>query len=95
MHSNQLVGVAGCVAATMLASAASADLITEFAPSDAPHVNSPPFGPVAPGGVITTEYAGFGVDFTSFNGSPDVAVFDDPPGHHRHDPDRGRAPAER
>jgi hypothetical protein len=79
MHSNQVVIVAAGLAAALLASGARAGLITEFSPSDAPHVNSPPFGPVSPGGVITTEYVGFGVDFTSFNGSPDVAVFDDPP----------------
>ncbi len=71
------IGVGGAVlSATLLATPASAGFIFIFTPMDAPHVNSPPFGPVAPGGVITTEYIDFGVDFTS-TGGPDVAVFDD------------------
>ncbi len=72
------IGVGAAVlSAALLTTPASAGLITMFTPTDAAHVNSPPFGPVAPGGVITTEYIGFGVDFTS-TGGPDVAVFVDP-----------------
>ncbi len=79
MRTNQLGLIVGGLAAAVLASAAKADLITMFTPADAPHVTSPVFGFVTPSGVITTEYIDFGVDFTSFNGSPNVGIFADAP----------------
>ena len=80
MRNNQLGLVVGGLATAVLASAARADFITIFTPADAPHVTSFVFGFVSPSGVITTQYIDFGVDFTSFNGSPNVAVFADAPG---------------
>jgi hypothetical protein len=50
-----------------------------FEPISAAHPTCPPFGPCPPGSQITTEYQGFGVDFTQFGGHPPVGVFVDPP----------------
>jgi hypothetical protein len=50
-----------------------------FEPISAAHPTCPPFGPCPPGSQITTQYIGFGVDFTVFNGHPPTGVFSDPP----------------
>ncbi len=50
-----------------------------FQAADAPHPVCPPFGSCPPALQITTEYIGFGVDFTQFDGNPPVGVFTDPP----------------
>lgn len=50
-----------------------------FQAADAPHPVCPPFGSCPPALQITTEYIGFGVDFTPFDGNPPVGVFTDPP----------------
>ncbi len=50
-----------------------------FQAADAPHPVCPPFGACPPALQITTEYIGFGVDFTPFAGNPPVGVFTDPP----------------
>ncbi len=50
-----------------------------FQAADAPHPTCPPFGPCPPEDQITTEYIGFGVDFTPFDGNPPTGVFTDPP----------------
>jgi hypothetical protein len=50
-----------------------------FQAADAAHPVCPPFGACPPALQITTEYIGFGVDFTQFDGNPPVGVFTDPP----------------
>jgi hypothetical protein len=50
-----------------------------FQALDAPHPTCPPFGACPPASQITTEYIGFGIDFTQFGGNPPVGVFEDPP----------------
>lgn len=50
-----------------------------FEPSDAPHATCKAFGPCPPENFVTTEYLGFGVDFSAWAGHAPVAVFDDPP----------------
>ena len=50
-----------------------------FEPADAPHTVCPAFGACPPGDQVTTEYLGFGVDFTQFDANPPVGVFSDPP----------------
>ena len=54
-----------------------ADII--FVPDDAAHAVCPPFGACPPADQVTTEYIGFGVDFSVFDGNPPVGVFTDPP----------------
>lgn len=50
-----------------------------FEPADAAHPVCPGFGACPPEDQVTTEYVGFGVDFTPFDGNPPVGVFEDPP----------------
>jgi len=50
-----------------------------FDPSAAGHPVCPPFGACPPAMQVTTEYLGFGVDFSAFSGNPPVGVFSDPP----------------
>ena len=50
-----------------------------FVPEDAAHPMCPAFGSCPPALQITTEYVGFGVDFTAQPGQPPVGIFDDFP----------------
>jgi hypothetical protein len=57
--------IASTMLLTMLSIVAPQAQAAVVTPADAPHVTSPAFGPLAPGGLIDDEYLGLGIRFST------------------------------